>query len=91
MGLDTDEGAEASPEDEAFLGPGGGSAGGGGGGVTGREEDWEIVAEAEVPETCCGFAVLAEVSAAAAAIEKAVFFFLFSIHFGYCIQAGKFG
>ncbi|CAM9357392.1 unnamed protein product, partial [Ectocarpus sp. 6 AP-2014] len=61
VGLDTEEGEEASPEDEAFLGPGGGSAGGGGGGggLSGGEEDWEMVAEAEVPETCCGFAVLA--------------------------------
>ncbi|CAM9837974.1 unnamed protein product, partial [Ectocarpus fasciculatus] len=58
VALDTEQGRGASPEGEAFLGVRGGSAGGGG--VGGGEEGWEMVADAEVPETCCGFAILAE-------------------------------
>lgn len=71
LGLDTQE-EEASQEDEAVLGPGGGSSGGGGGGggVRGEEEDWEIVPDAEVPETCCGFVRLAEVSSTAVAAVR---------------------
>lgn len=46
----------------AVGGGDGGSGGGEEGGVRGEEEDegWEMVADPEVPETCCGFARLQE-------------------------------